>query len=261
MSEDSPPGARTAATLIVLRDDPAGGPPDVLMLQRAKTMAFAAGAIVFPGGRVDEGDHALAATLGHALSPQDAAARIAAIRETIEEAGIAVGLTEAPDAATIGAIRMALHGGEPLGAALAAHGLSVDLSALTLFARWCPSREELPGLTRFFDARFYVARAPDEGHLATADATESVRLRWASAAQVLADCAEGREVGIFPTMRNLEKLALGRSFADVLAHIAAHPVEMVTPWRELRDGAPHMCIPEHLGYPVTSEADEIVKHG
>ena len=41
-----------AATLILVRDRPEG-PPDLLMVERAEGMAFAAGALVFPGGRID----------------------------------------------------------------------------------------------------------------------------------------------------------------------------------------------------------------
>src|SRR5436305_14361549 len=83
LSEDLPPPI-PAATLILMR--PAGSrAPEILMMERAQTMAFAAGALVFPGGRIDADDHASAAALAPDLS--DAAARIAAIRETIEETG------------------------------------------------------------------------------------------------------------------------------------------------------------------------------
>ena len=75
MSDDAIP----AATLVLWRDR-AGG-PEVLVVQRSTRMAFAAGAIVFPGGRVDEADRELAISLGR---PDDAP-KITAIRETIEE--------------------------------------------------------------------------------------------------------------------------------------------------------------------------------
>jgi len=260
-SEESPQGALAAATLIVLRDPPGGGAPEALMLQRAAAMRFAPGAIVFPGGRVDAGDHDLAAMLAHDLAPEDAASRIAAIRETIEEAGIAVGLNAIPSASVIAAMRRALHGGALFEEVLAAERLSVDFGALTPFARWCPGRGERAHVSRTFDTRFYVARAPEDGHLATVDATENTRLRWASAAQVLADCDAGLEVAIFPTLRNLERLALGGSYAAVVAHAMAHPPEMVTPWFDVRDGERHLCIPDHLGYPVTSQSWATMSRG
>ena len=130
-------------------------PPELLMIERAATMAFAAGALVFPGGRIDPGDHALAAMLADA--PCDAAARIAAIRETIEEVGVAVGLDPAPAVPTIPISPKPLTPiGRDMAAMLAVHQLRLDLSALTPFARWQPNFAEI----RTFDARFYLAQAP-----------------------------------------------------------------------------------------------------
>src|SRR3546814_7884838 len=59
-------------------------------------MAFAASALVFPGGAVDAGDHALAATIADGLPLDEAAARIAAVRETLEESGLAIAFTSPP---------------------------------------------------------------------------------------------------------------------------------------------------------------------
>ena len=49
---------RAAATVILLRDEPAPGQAgiEVWLLRRVSAMAFAAGASVFPGGRVDAVD-------------------------------------------------------------------------------------------------------------------------------------------------------------------------------------------------------------
>jgi 8-oxo-dGTP pyrophosphatase MutT (NUDIX family) len=253
-SEETPEGARAAATLIILRESLDGTPPQALMLQRSKEMRFAAGAVVFPGGGVDPADILLAERLPHGLALQDAAARIAAIRETVEEAGLAVAISPSPPQELLAAIRAALHVGEEMGALLERYGLAIDFDALTPFARWCPGRVERLGISRTFDTRFYVARAPDGAHLATVDTTENAYLRWASAAEMIADCEAGREVAIFPTRRNLERLALGGSHEAVVAHARAFPVEMVTPWMEIREGEMHLCIPDHLGYPVTSQA-------
>jgi len=52
-----------AATLIVVRDR-AGSAPDLLMVERAEGMAFAAGALVWPGGRIDQADRNRASELG-----------------------------------------------------------------------------------------------------------------------------------------------------------------------------------------------------
>ena len=243
---DTPQPAIPAATLVLIRDR-ADGPPDLLMVERAKSMTFAAGALVFPGGRIDPGDHALAAALG--LDPEDGSARIAAIRETIEEAGVPVGINPAPGGATLAAIRAGLHAGEALGPLLDARGLALDLDALCYFARWLPAHAH----RRIFDTRFYLARWPEGAADPVVDDTENVRLLWASAHQVLADCDEGRASVIFPTRRNLERLAQFADYAHAVADALAHPPRTITPWSEERNGARHLCIPDDLGYPVTSE--------
>ena len=65
-----------AATLILFRER-ADGPPELLLVERSKGMAFAGGAIVFPGGRIDADDHVLAERHAH-IEAECAAARIAA---------------------------------------------------------------------------------------------------------------------------------------------------------------------------------------
>ena len=233
-----------AATLILLRDR-AGGPPDVLMVERAKAMAFAGGAMVFPGGRIDPGDHALAATID---AGEDGAARVAAIRETIEEAGVAVGLHPSPSPAQIARVRARLHDGDAFAAILADERLTIAPDRLVPFARWRPAHAHM----RIFDTLFFLARAP-EGAAASADATETVRLAWTTAADALADADAGLTTVIYPTRRTLERLALFDDYAAAVAQAAAHPVRTITPFVEDRDGTPHLCIPDGLGYPVTAE--------
>ena len=244
--DDDLPEAIPAATLILMRPAAGGGPPEMLMLERAETMAFAAGALVFPGGRVDPDDHATAARFPGLA---DAAARIAAIRETIEETGVAPALGSVADAA---ALREALADGEPFAPLLERLGLSLDLGALTPFARWCPNFRE----ARRFDTLFYLAEAPSGEPSHSADETESVHTFWASAADVLAGIEAGRAKAIFPTRRNLERLAGFTSLDEARADAARHPVRQITPWVEERGGRRFVCIPEGIGYPVTAEPYE-----
>jgi 8-oxo-dGTP pyrophosphatase MutT (NUDIX family) len=238
------PDAIPAATLVLMREAGAG-PPELLVTERTGRMAFAAGALVFPGGRIDPDDHDGAA--GFALP--DAAARIAAIRETIEETGLAIALSPAPGAAAIAALREGIMAETPFAALLAAHGLTLDLAALTPFARWCPNFRE----TRRFDTLFFLAEAPADAPSPVVSEHEAVRAFWASAADILAEVEAGDAHVIFPTRRNLERLARFASIAEARADAALHPVERITPWIEARGGVPHVCIPEGIGYPVTSE--------
>lgn len=242
MSELSDP--IPAATLVLMRER-ASGPPEVLVTERAGRMAFAAGALVFPGGRIDAEDHRAA----ESFDLPDAAARIAAIRETIEETGLAPGLVPAPDAALAGTLRDALAAERSFADILAGHGLALELGALTPFARWCPNFRE----ARRFDTLFFLAEAPADAPAPVVAEAEAVRAFWASAAEILAQVSSGHAHVIFPTRRNLERLAGFASIAEAYADAARHPVTRITPWVAEVDGAPHVCIPEGIGYPVTSE--------
>lgn len=71
-----------AATVVLLRDGEHG--LEVLLLRRAKEIKFAGNSWVFPGGRIDAGDYS--AGSDNVL----AAARKAAVRETMEEAGVKI---------------------------------------------------------------------------------------------------------------------------------------------------------------------------
>ena len=63
-----------------------------------------------------------------------------------------------------------------------------------------------------------------------------------------------REVTIiFPTRRNLERLALFGSFEDAVFDAAQHEIRTVTPWIETREDGDYLCIADDLGYPVTGE--------
>ncbi|MEY4952569.1 MAG: hypothetical protein RL299_993 [Pseudomonadota bacterium] len=257
--EGEMPPATPAATLVIFRHAADGGAPQILMVQRAKEMRFAGGAAVFPGGRVDDADRALAAKLG--ASDEDAvdelAARIAAVRETLEETGLVVGIHQQPDLATARHARdLVLQTGE-LAPALEALGWTLDLDALVPFSRWRPKHREI----RVFDTRFYLADLGTGAVELQVDDTENTHLFWASAEGAL-DLAERGEIKvIFPTRRNLERLAQFASYADALAHVAVFPSTMITPFMEIRDGQPWLLIPADAGYPVDGEVLESAARG
>ncbi|HEU0310759.1 MAG TPA: NUDIX domain-containing protein, partial [Sphingomicrobium sp.] len=115
-SEDAIP----AATLVVWRDSANG--PDILVVERSARMAFAAGAIVFPGGRIDEADRALAASYGR---PNEAA-KVTAIRETVEETGVAPAIPGLAGSPAGLEMQRALHAGADFTQLLSNHGLELD---------------------------------------------------------------------------------------------------------------------------------------
>jgi 8-oxo-dGTP pyrophosphatase MutT (NUDIX family) len=239
MTDDAIP----AATLIVVRDRPDAA-PELLMVERSDKMAFAAGALVFPGGRIDQADVQLAGELGTGDG-----AVVAAIRETIEETAVLAGVANPPDRETALAIQSALVGGGDFEALMAGRGLTLDAAALTPFARWVPKFHAV----RRFDTLFFVAEAPAGDWLPNVIAGECSGAHWLTAAEALEREARGEARLIFPTRRNLERLAQHRSFAEIRADALAHPIEPVTPWVEERGGEKYITIPDHLGYPVTQE--------
>lgn len=231
-----------AATLVLVRDRP-DGPPQVLMIERAKGMAFAAGALVFPGGRIDESDRALAATFGASD------AQIAAIRETLEETAIPAGLAPLPSRQMALELQQALLDGKEFAALLDEHGLAVDAAALVPFARWLPKFHA----SRRFDTLFFVARAPDGDWQPSIVAGECSGGFWIGASEAMAREGRGEAQMIFPTRRNLERLALHSDFEAIRADAKAHSIEPITPWVEETDGERFITIPSGIGYPVTQE--------
>jgi 8-oxo-dGTP pyrophosphatase MutT (NUDIX family) len=249
--------ATPAATLVVFRHAPGagvtGGPPEILMVERSGTMNFAGGATVFPGGKVDPADLELAeafmARTGRVFELADAAGRITAVRETLEETGLAVGLTGTIDAARAAdARRLVLETGR-LADVLEAFGWELDFDALVPFARWWPRHRNM----RVFDTRFYLANLGTGAVEVTADATENRHLFWASAAEALRLADEQAIRIIFPTRRNLERLAQFSDFDAARAHALATPIVTVTPRIELRDGERWLVIATDAGYPVHGE--------
>lgn len=249
MSETGTTQSIPAATVVVFRRGADEGPPEVLMITRSRAMTFAGGAAVFPGGRVDPADRALAERTG-AGDIDEAAHRIAAIRETLEETGLAIGVTGPVTADHARRARAMLLEREDLAPVLTEMGWALDLEALVPFARWHPKNEKLP---RVFDTRFYLADLGTGAVEVEIDATENTKLFWVSAAEALERTERGEMTVIYPTRRNLERLAQFASFAEARAHALATPVRTITPWLEERDGGPWLAIPADAGYPVDGE--------
>lgn len=226
-----------AATLILVRDRP-DGPPQLLMVERAAGMAFAAGAFVFPGGRIDDGDRALGD-----------GGIVAAIRETIEETAVPVGLSPVPDATRGRELQRRLVADEDFGELLTGADLQLDTKQLTPFARWVPKFHAV----RRFDTMFYLAPCPAGDWQPNVIERECAGAYWVTAAEVLERDRQGDARLIFPTRRNLERLAQHASFDAIRADALAHPIDPVTPWVEERDGEKFITIPDYLGYPVTEE--------
>ena len=246
----APVPARPASTVMLLR----GGAEamEVLMLGRTKGASFAAGALVFPGGRVDAEDAAIAADPAlfgphgarWADNPEEAARRVAAIRETFEEAGILLARPHgAPqDAPPIAAAPAP----EPdFATLLRAHRLQLAPDLLVKFAHWIT-----PVTTpKRFDTHFYLAQAP-AGQTAAADGGETVSALWIEPAAAVAAAQAGTHPIVFPTQMNLALLdRLATTAEQAMAVALQRRIVTVTP--ELLRITPEgrlIRIPPEAGY-------------
>ena len=192
----APARPRDAATVILLR----GGHErlEVLLVKRNPEQRFMGGAWVFPGGAVDaheaEGDH-----------PH----RVAAVRETEEEAGITLPGTD----------------------------------ALVPYSRWVTPEE----IRIRFDTLFFLAEVDPEQE-ATPDGRECVDARWLTPEAALQAYAQGEIVLVFPTIKTLQQLAAHPHAEAALAAARNRTVEPVIPRVVMGDEGPKVFLPGEPGY-------------
>jgi 8-oxo-dGTP pyrophosphatase MutT (NUDIX family) len=238
---------RDAASVLLLRDGPDGVGPQLWMLTRVSQMVFAAGASVFPGGRVDDADATLpwsgrpaevfAAELGYPVELARALVG-AAVRETFEETGVL--LTTPP--AALAHLQPDVEAGRlSFGDLLREHGLAIDADALRPWAHWVTP----PGGPRRYSTRFFVAALPAGAE--PADLTsESTTAAWTTAADAIAAADRGEIDLMLPTRANLASITAHPSVAEILAGADGRslaPVQVVvtrdddgTVWLTLPDG-------------------------
>ena len=257
-ASDSPPNGIPAATVIIFRNGADGGPPEILMTIRSRTMVFAGGMAVFPGGRVDPADFELGAAIGGPLDPDEAAHQVAVVRETLEETGLAIGLKGEVNASRARAAREYLLQTGDLASVLDHFDWELDLAQLTPFARWFPKNERIP---RVYDTRFYLANLGTGAVEIEADLSENTHLFWTSAQGAVDSAAKGDIKVIFPTRRNLERLAMFGTYDEAKAQAEAIPVRTITPYMAEMEGKTWLNIGEDLGYPVTGEPLDSVMRG
>ncbi len=251
MSDDYIP----AATIVLLRDEPAF---QVLMVERHADIAFAGGAMVFPGGRIERSDEDRAWSEfcdgEDGVPAAEIGPRIAAIREAFEESGILLARRDGEllgdEAKTFCNLRSQVEQDDQKFVELIRReGLSLALDELRLFARWRPPVE---ATHKRFDTWFFAAKAPPAQE-ASADGGEATSLIWTAPADVLADRDAGRRKMIFPTSRNVELVSVSDSADQVLRFAEKREIRPVIPEIVRRDGVPILTIPTDLGYPITEE--------
>jgi 8-oxo-dGTP pyrophosphatase MutT (NUDIX family) len=246
-----PAPARDAATVVLLRDDPL----EVYLLKRKATMAFAAGAYVFPGGSVDprDTDHAVGwagpspAEWGEVFRADERTARglvCAAVRETFEESGVLLAGTsqETVVADTTGddweADRLALIA-RTLSFAefLDRRGLVLRSDLLKAWAHWITPEIE----TRRFDTRFFVAALPAGQRTRDVDGEADV-VAWMTPETALARGRAGEIMLMPPTFHTLTEIAA----FERIDHVFANDQTITTflPSAREQDGQVVLVVPD-----------------
>ena len=235
--------ALPACSIVVVRDGSTG--LEVLMIERAKTMRFAPGAFVFPGGKVDahDNDRDFWAPLINSTSDlPDLAYRIAGLRELYEEASVLI---------TEEACRSASRSGfENFADRIVAARARLNVRDMIPFAHWV-TPEPMP---RRFDTHFYIVA--HNGEEASHDGEEAVSLRWVSPKAILNDWDDDRVPLMFPTRLNLIKLARASTVLEALQQSREADVVRTLPVLGQDQNGVSLTIDEASGYGVTQASDK-----
>ncbi len=258
---------RDAATVMVLRQREH---LEVFMVRRHKKMDFMANAYVYPGGKLDDADtddEVMARVCD--LSPDEAASRLgcepdkavglylAGIRESFEEAGVLfarkVGASDFFDLTNdvdtqrrFEVYREKLHHNElSLSMVAEIEDLEFPLGELAFFAHWVTPTFE----SKRFDARFFVARAPEKQE-PLHDARETTDSLWIRPDEAV---DRSREDGFFlapPTLRTLEALDDFDSVDEVFEYCDGRTPPRILPHFEPTDESMVLLMPGDPEFPA-----------
>ncbi|UTW46151.1 NUDIX hydrolase [bacterium SCSIO 12696] len=206
----TPVPAKPAASVIFLRDSMEG--VELLVARRNPQLRMAGNFWVFPGGALEKADWDQA----QAVNPDDELLpyRIAAVRETMEEVGLAI------EAASLQYI---------------AHWVAPDNMAVR------------------FDTRFFVVQTPAD-QKAKVDGSELVELRWLSPEEFVTKGKQGDYLMMLPTLANALRLVGFATVTELLAEFAVQTIEPIKPELSFGNGKAVAKVPAELGLGLTEWA-------
>jgi 8-oxo-dGTP pyrophosphatase MutT (NUDIX family) len=253
------PPARPATTVLLVRPSVPGegtSPLEVFMVVRHHAIDAFSGALVFPGGKLEDadGDAKLRTRCGGAdkIPDEELKFRVAGVREAFEECGILLARKRGERAVIAAAELKGIE--ERWRAKLAkdeasivdlveAEDLEIATDMMVPYAHWITPTFA----PRRFDTWFFIAEAPED-QIALHDGSESVDSVWIGPQQALDEAAAGKRTLVHATLKNLELLVEGRTVAGAIAAAGARKVVTVQPWVETRDGKRYLHIPPDAGY-------------
>ncbi|BCB88559.1 NUDIX hydrolase [Phytohabitans suffuscus] len=240
-----PVPTRDAATVALLRDGESG--LEVYLMRRQRSMKFAAGMYVFPGGGVHASDldpipwagptPAEWAERFHCSEKLAGALVVAAARELFEETGVLLAcrdgsaLLDTASFADLGGARVAVESGDLTFAEfLRSRGLTLRSDLLGAWAHWITPEFE----PRRYDTRFFVAELP-AGHFVGGLSGEADGGAWMSVAAALESAAAG-QLAMMPPTRHTCRSLMGHSAAGAVAAGQHRPIETIKPRLVVHEG-------------------------
>ena len=210
MSDKVADRLRNAATVLIMRQAETG--MEILLLRRNAKLAFAGGAWVFPGGAVDQADRD-----SDSAGPEDElrSARVAAVRESAEECGLAL-----------------------------------DVQQLVHFAHWTTPEKS----KRRFATWFFAAVVADTESTVVIDDGEIHDFQWLTPAQAMAMHYAGELNMMPPTYMSIKLVDQFSSAEKALESLRHFDAYWVTP-RFARDGEVGLLLyPGDAGYETQNGA-------
>ncbi len=251
---DQPVTPVYSSTTLLLRDGKDG--LEVLMIVRHDEVDFAAGAAVFPGGKLDPGDRdpGLRSRLRgvEGLDDLQIALRVGAIREIFEECGLLLAYPAGTDDFVdperldnlLQTYRTPLERGEVTMAEFSEREkLELGCGDFEHFAHWITPVSR----PKRFDTHFFLAMTP-ETQVAAHDGREAVDSLWITPDQALAEYKDGNLNVLFPTRLNLEKLSRSRSSSEAMKTSSESNVVTVLPQVVKTPSGRVIRIPKEAGY-------------
>ena len=256
---------KRASTVVITRDAPH---LEVLLLRRNARSIFVPNMWLYPGGAVDDDDahpsvlqafDGLDRVVGQMdLPPNEAAAHwVAAVRETVEEAGIVLGADAHRswfDSHRVPSWREQLNSGRAdFATATSSTATRFNAATIAYIGRFITPF----GAPRRYDTRFFVTPMPS-GQTPSPDDSEAIDLDWMSPLQALDRLRSGAMEMVTPTIAILMRLARYGSVDELMHAAMASSTDQRVRMRTSLYGADAIAFAEDHDY---EHADERAEHG
>jgi len=255
---------RAAATVVLLRDAPAG--LEVFLMKRHGLSDVLGGAYVFPGGKIDAADAELdmAAHLDQPLDLLHAglnepgidlrsagAVYVAALREAFEESGVLFAHGQALTGLADQAAAL-LREGLAFNAVLGRLALRLQTRNVVPWSRWITPLT--PSVTnKRFDTRFFVAAVPG-GQIASHDNFETTESIWLSPRHALQQYWDRQIELAPPQIMSLAHLSRHAGVDSVLAEARGRRPPVIQPEPFEHEGSRVICYPGDARHSVREQA-------